>query len=207
MTRCRSLSLTGERRLLPERLSLHSYRPRTFAITRFKKPGVTALLSSTVEDGAIEGAVFRGAGLLSSCSPAMGGATCASCSGSPSRGAGLLSSCSPAMGGATCTDSGSLSRGTGSLSPCSSAMGSLLLCSPAMGGATCTVSGSPSRAWLLKTKRRSTSWHLEHMKVRLSKPGTGIVSSWSTFIKIISALQTRQRIACAPNDHVQSPTF
>ena len=205
MTRRRSLSLTGERRLLPEWLSLRSYRPRTFAITRLKRPGVTALLSSTVEDGAIEGAVFIGAGLLSSCSPAMGG-DYGAIYGSLFIGSGFLSSCSPAMGGATCPGSGSPSRGIGSLSSCSSAIGSLLLCSPAMGGATCTVSGSPSRACLVKTKRRSTSWHSEHMKVRLSKPGTSIVSSWSTFIKIISALQTRQRIACAPNDHVQSPT-
>jgi hypothetical protein len=45
------------------------------------------------------------------------------------------------------------------------------------------------------------------MKVRLSKPGTGMVSSWTTFIKIISALQTMQRIACPPDDHVQSLTF
>jgi hypothetical protein len=33
------------------------------------------------------------------------------------------------------------------------------------------------------------------MKVWCSKPGTAIVSSWTTFIKIISAPQAIQRIA------------
>jgi hypothetical protein len=47
-------------------------------------------------------------------------------------------------------------------------------------------------------KRRSTSWHAEHMKVWRSKPRTDVVSSWTTFIKIISASQAIQRIARTP---------
>jgi hypothetical protein len=36
---------------------------------------------------------------------------------------------------------------------------------------------SLSRPYLVKTKRRSISWHSEHMKEWCSKPGTAMVSS------------------------------
>jgi hypothetical protein len=70
----------------------------------------------------------------------------------------------------------------------------------AIDGAACTGIGSVSlsRPRLVKTKRRSTSWHAEHMKVWCSKPGTAMVSSLTTFIKIISASQARHRIARHP---------
>ena len=64
-------------------------------------------------------------------------------------------------------------------------------------GSACSGMGSlsPSRSCLVNTKRRSTSWHSEHMKVWCSKPGTAIVSSWTTFVRIISAPHAIQRIA------------
>ncbi len=73
----------------------------------------------------------------------------------------------------------------------------------AIGGAVCTGIGSVSlsRPCLVKTRRRSTSWHAEHMKVWCSKPGIAMVSSWTTFIKIIS---TPHAIQCIARTHLQS---
>jgi hypothetical protein len=51
---------------------------------------------------------------------------------------------------------------------------------------------------LVKTKRRSISWHSEHMKEWCSKPGTSMVSSGTTFIRIISPPHAIQRIARTP---------
>jgi hypothetical protein len=50
---------------------------------------------------------------------------------------------------------------------------------------------------LVNIKRRSTSWQSEQLKVWCSKPGTVMVSSGTTFIKIISAPQAIQRIGRA----------
>jgi hypothetical protein len=60
---------------------------------------------------------------------------------------------------------------------------------------------SLSRPGLTKARCRSISRHAEHMKVRRSKPGTGMLSSGTTFIRIISASQTIQRISRTPNIH------
>jgi hypothetical protein len=65
-----------------------------------------------------------------------------------------------------------------------------------MSGAVCTGTGSLVRCpTCSKTSRRSISPQAEHMKVWCSKPGTGMVSSWTTFIKFISAPHAKQRIA------------
>jgi hypothetical protein len=75
-----------------------------------------------------------------------------------------------------------------------------------MGGAVCIGIGSVSlsRPCLVNIRRRSTSWHAEHMKEWCSKPGTGMVSSRTTLIKIISAPHAIQRIACThlQNGHI-----
>jgi hypothetical protein len=65
-----------------------------------------------------------------------------------------------------------------------------------IGGAVCTGMGSglPSLLRLVKARRCSVSWHAEHINVRCSKPGTARVSSGTTFIKVIAAPQTMQRI-------------
>ena len=52
-----------------------------------------------------------------------------------------------------------------------------------------------SRPCFVNRNRRSTSEHPEHMYVWCSKPGTGIVLSSTTFIRIISAPRAIQRIA------------
>jgi hypothetical protein len=48
----------------------------------------------------------------------------------------------------------------------------------------------------MNTRRRSTSWQLEHLKLWRSNPRRAMASSRTTFVKIISAPQTIQRIAC-----------
>jgi hypothetical protein len=66
----------------------------------------------------------------------------------------------------------------------------------AIGGAVCSGIGSAalSRPCLVNTERRRTiSWHSEHMNVSYLKPGAAIVF-WTRFNKIISASQALQRI-------------
>ena len=65
-----------------------------------------------------------------------------------------------------------------------------------MGGAGCNGAGSTlfCPLSLVKISRRSTSSQAEHVKVWCSKPWTGMVSSWTTCIKCISAPHARQRI-------------
>src|SRR6516165_5367225 len=56
----------------------------------------------------------------------------------------------------------------------------------------------PASPCSVNITRSSTSWHSAHVKVWCSKPVTSIVSSGTTFVRIISAPHTKQRIARTP---------
>ena len=60
-------------------------------------------------------------------------------------------------------------------------------------GSFWTVDAGAIAGAVCSGKRRTISWHSEHMNVSYLKPGTAILS-WTTFNKIISASQALQRI-------------